>query len=140
MEKSLKEIVLDQANAGNVVINTVEGLMLSKIEDLVNQPVDGLLYDLNRDKLTILAMIENSEFDHKWINDYACMQVIVYLKNKNDEATETIQNLLNNQQGLLDALIDLMKGVERLPVHSATEGVLERQYKQAENAIKKAIL
>ena len=48
------------------------------IEKLVNQPVEGLLYDLNRDEATILTWID----DPKWINDYACAMVIRYLMNK----------------------------------------------------------
>ena len=39
---------------------------------------------------------------------------------------------------LLEALQNLMKGVEGLPPLTAISGALEKQYKQAEKAIKKA--
>ena len=45
---------------------------------MFNQPVDGLLYDLNRDEATIMTFIDSE----KWINDYACALVIRYLMNK----------------------------------------------------------
>ena len=40
---------------------------------------------------------------------------------------------------LLDALQTLMDGVANLPPLTAIEGALEKQYKQAENAINKAL-
>lgn len=47
-------------------------------------------------------------------------------------------NLLSAAPDLLSALKNLMSGVENLPTLSAISGVLEKQYKQAEIAVKKA--
>ena len=74
----ISEKILAESKNGNVVINTPLGLRLCKIEDIVNQPVDGLLYDLNRDEATIMTFIDSE----KWINDSACALVIRYLMNK----------------------------------------------------------
>ena len=80
----LKELVLKELNDGNVVIRDMEGLHSIKLELIINQPSSGILYDLNRDEGTILTFID----DPKWVNDFACAQVIRYLKDKLDKCNE----------------------------------------------------
>ena len=46
------------------------------LEELIAQPTQGLLYDLNRDSATVLTFID----DPKWVNDYAVGLVITRLK------------------------------------------------------------
>lgn len=82
--EQIKELILEESKKGNVIISSFEGLAKMKLSEIVDQPVEGLLYDLNRDPATILTFIK----DPKWVNDYACMQVIVYLKNKLDELSK----------------------------------------------------
>lgn len=79
---STKDLILEEEKKGNVVINTAEGLMKVNLNELIKQPVDGLLYDLNRDECTILTFIDNP----KWVNDYACAKVIRALKAKIEES------------------------------------------------------
>lgn len=78
MEKDIKEIVLNARKEGKVVILTSDGFRTIPLEELVEQPIEGLLYDLNRSEEVILNFMD----DPKWINDFACVQVIRYLKNK----------------------------------------------------------
>lgn len=78
---STKDLILEEEKKGNVVINTAEGLMKVNLNELIKQPVDGLLYDLNRDECTILTFIDNP----KWVNDYACAKVIRALKARIEE-------------------------------------------------------
>lgn len=79
--ENIKNKILDEYKKGNIVVYTFEGLMVMPIKDIVNQPISGLLYDLNRDEATILTSID----DPKWINDYAVAQVIRSLKSRIDE-------------------------------------------------------
>ena len=58
-------------------------LAVSALEDLCNQPADGVLYDLNRDEASILAFA--GEDNPYWVNNYATAQVIRYLKGRVDE-------------------------------------------------------
>ncbi|MCD4651267.1 MAG: hypothetical protein K8S56_05710 [Candidatus Cloacimonetes bacterium] len=74
--KKLKDTILKKEKEEIAVFMTHEGLCEADIEELVRQPVEGLLYDLNRDRSTILAFIE----DPKWINDFAVMLIIKKLK------------------------------------------------------------
>ena len=83
----IKERILKERSNGNVVISTFEGLIAYNLKEIIEQPVEGLLYDLNRDPATILTFIE----DPKWINDYACMQVITALKVQIEELKKLVQ-------------------------------------------------
>ncbi len=75
-KEELKQKILKEYKKGNIVVSTSEGIMTTSLKDIINQPTEGLLYDLNRDEVTILTLIDDS----KWINDYACMAVIRELK------------------------------------------------------------
>jgi len=85
---SIKEIVLKEYQKGNIVINSLEGLMSAKLTDFINNVADGILYDLNRDEVTILTFID----DPKWINDFAAAKVIRALKDKIDELENKLKN------------------------------------------------
>ena len=63
---------------GKVLYNTCEGLMECKIEDLVNQDTDGLLYDLNRDTATVLTIFD----EQKLMNELATINVLKFLHNQ----------------------------------------------------------
>ena len=71
----MKERILEEYKKGNIVFLTIDGLRTCPISEFVQQPVEGLLYDLNRDSATILSFID----DPKWVNDYALTQVLKYL-------------------------------------------------------------
>jgi hypothetical protein len=81
MANEIKDKVLKEYMDGNIVIAGVEGLSVVSLDDFIEQPIDGMLYDLNRNEATILAFIE----DPKWINDYAVCQVIRALKKRIEE-------------------------------------------------------
>ncbi len=57
---------------GQIVIATAEGLTTMNLTTCIEQPIDKLLYDLNRDELTISMFLA----DPKWVNDFASTQVI----------------------------------------------------------------
>lgn len=89
MSKTKEEIIQlirEQEKQGNVVYNTLEGLQVMNLEEILKQPTDGLLYDLNRDKATIMTMMNIDELYGKWINDYAVCLVITKLKEYYDKS------------------------------------------------------
>ncbi len=71
--EKLKDSLLQEANKGNIIIASVDGINAVNLKEFLNQPVDGILYDLNRSELVALTLINK---DIKWINDYAVAQVI----------------------------------------------------------------
>ena len=76
----LQEMILEEAAQGNVVFSTIEGYAVSGLDEFIAQPIDGLLYDLNRSPEVVLTFID----DPKWVNDYAVYLVIKRLKEKLD--------------------------------------------------------
>ena len=86
-----KEFIKNQAKQGNVIIRTMDGYEVYPIQNLINQPVEGLLYDLNRDEVSILAFID----DPKCVNDYACMAVIQELKRMVDDLEREKKDVLD---------------------------------------------
>lgn len=75
-ENDIKEMVLAEYKKGNIVVSTFEGLQVAPLKEIIKQPIDGLLYDLNRNEAVVLTFIN----DPKWINDYAMVQVVRELK------------------------------------------------------------
>lgn len=75
-DEKIKELILEEYKKGNIVIATNEGIEAMPLKDFVKQPVDGILYDLNRNEMVVLAFVN----DPKWVNDYAVAQVIRELK------------------------------------------------------------
>ncbi len=77
--KNLSDLISKKRQEGKVILATIDGFMEVELENLVNcQPVDGLLYDLNRDLVTCLSWVEASE-DIVWVNNAASGIVIEYM-------------------------------------------------------------
>jgi len=84
-EENIKALVLRKAKEGKVCIMTIDGLMEADLDGFISQPTEGILYDLNRDRVTVLSFIEGNP---KWINDFAVGLVIGRLKEMVDEKGE----------------------------------------------------
>ena len=56
--------------------------MIADLEEIIKQPTEGLLYDLNRDRATVLTLMD----DPKWVNDFAVGLVITKLKKYYDKS------------------------------------------------------
>ncbi len=77
-KEDLKDMVLDAWKDGYVVFASIDGLRKQKLEDFTQQPLDGMLYDINRNAATILTFID----DPKWVNDFALTKLLEYYYNK----------------------------------------------------------
>ena len=77
----IKEIILKEYEKGNICIYTGDGLQAMSLDKFIEQPIDGMLYDLNRNESVVLTFIE----DPKWVNDYAVCKVIGALKKRIEE-------------------------------------------------------
>jgi len=74
----IKQLILEKRDEGKVVYRSYEGLISVPLEQLIQQPADGILYDLNRLEEVVLTFID----DPKWINDFAVALTIRALKNR----------------------------------------------------------
>ena len=81
-QESLRDKILSERDKGNLVYAHVEGYSAVSIEDFVTQPVEGMLYDLNRGEEISLTFIT----DKKWVNDFAVALVIRKLAEQRDAA------------------------------------------------------
>lgn len=90
MEKEkIKEIIIQKMIDGKISYRTIEGIFSCPIEDFVKQPLYGMLYDLNRDKATIFAFLD----DPKWVNDLALTQLLEYYYFKCQKLEKEIEEL-----------------------------------------------
>ena len=89
----LKDVILKARNDGKVTLLNLDGLRTAPLNlnldglrtaplsQFIEQPADGILYDLNRGEEVVLTFLP----DPKWINDFAVSQVIRALKNRVEE-------------------------------------------------------
>lgn len=80
----MKNTIIEEYQKGNIVVSGFEGLQVMPLKEFVKQPVEGMLYDLNRNEAVVLTFIK----DPKWINDYAVCKVIKELKKQLEEKTK----------------------------------------------------
>lgn len=66
-----------------VAIATIEGIVEWNIENIINQPIEGLLYDLNRDMATNYTRLANN--DGRAINDIAMAKILTWLLKEREE-------------------------------------------------------
>jgi len=88
--ESFKEMVLKEYQKGNLVFIGVEGPMVAPLDKFLEQPVDGILYDLNREEVVVLTMIK----DLTWVNNYAVAKVIRKLKRRLTELESKYNELI----------------------------------------------
>ena len=77
-KEELQNIVMDEMRKGWIVYRTIEGLHKQRLDDFTKQPVEGQLYDINRDLATCLAFID----EPMGVNNFASMVLIRYYYDK----------------------------------------------------------
>ena len=80
-QQEIREHVLAERAKGNIVVQAMPGEFLSmSLEKFVEQPAEGMLYDLNRLEEIALSFIG----DPKWVNDFAVALTIRKLVEQRD--------------------------------------------------------
>ena len=78
---ALRDKIHAERDAGNVVFWGLPGeLMRAKLDEFVEQPAEGMLYDLNRLEEISTTFLS----DPKWVNDFAVALVIRKLVDQRD--------------------------------------------------------
>ncbi len=80
-KEELRDKILAEEKKGNIVFWAIDELAVANLDSFITQPVEGILYDLNRSPEVVLTFID----DPKWINDYAVYLVIKRLKEELDK-------------------------------------------------------
>lgn len=87
-KESLRDRILAERKAGNVVFWGLPGeLRVAKIDEFVQQPAEGILYDLNRLEEISLTFLQ----DPKWVNDFAVALTIRKLVDQWAEALAMVR-------------------------------------------------
>ena len=82
-QEKLCASILEARKQGRVVFWGLPGeLMTAKLDNFVEQPAEGILYDLNRLEEISLTFLK----DPKWVNDFAVALTIRKLIQQRDEA------------------------------------------------------
>ena len=84
-EKKWSEIVKEERDKGNVVYLCIDEVLSAPVKEIIKQPAEGLLWDLNRDEVTALTLMDKEGMIH-WVNNFAVARVIKELKRQLDEA------------------------------------------------------
>lgn len=89
----LKDRISAERAAGNIVTRQMDELMAMSLADFVEQPADGILYDLNRSEEVVMTFID----DPKWINDMAVAQTIRKIVEQRNTARTARKALLESR-------------------------------------------
>ena len=102
-----KVLALQEDN--KVAFMTIDGLKYSPIDEFVKQPLEGQLYDVNRDRATLYSMA-NENKNKRWINDLALVYMYEYANKTIEEQRRHITEL--------ECELDLTrKSIEKLKHH-----------------------
>ena len=102
------EKIDELAKENKIAFMTIDGLMTANINEIINQPSEGILYDLNRDEATIRTLAESSK-NVRWINDLAFVKVFKKVFSKYQEQKEIILSLEKEIDNLKDKLSNIKK-------------------------------
>jgi hypothetical protein len=102
-KQKLRDRILAERKAGNVVFwGLPDELMCAKLDDIVRQDAEGLLYDLNRLEEISMTFID----DPKWVNDFAVALVIRKImeqrnsaERQRDEAVRIMREFVEHYEG-----------------------------------------
>lgn len=84
----IRESILKHKGENKIVFFTIDGPITASIPDFVKQPLEGVLYDLNRDEATILTLVDE---DPKRVNDFALVQVLKHFESENQRLKEELE-------------------------------------------------
>lgn len=102
--KNLSDEVVKLRREGKVIIFECDELNIYDVKSLTNnQPVEGLLYDLNRDAVTCATWIAQSD-DPVWVNNFASGVVIEYLHNDRAALQQKYDLLLSEVKAAMEEI------------------------------------
>lgn len=124
MKNELLEKILSLQSENKIAFMTIDGVQYGPIEDFVNQPFEGQLYDLNRDRASLYTMA-NENKNKRWVNDLALVYLLEY-------RCDQIRSLNADVVNLKSELNLTRKEVEKLK-HHIVELTTKNEPKEADN-------
>jgi len=81
-KKSILDFILKKEKENKIIFCMLDGLVEQDIDDFIKQPAEGILFDLNRDKITCISWLRYNDCNPIWVNNYAVALTIERLKQK----------------------------------------------------------
>jgi len=119
----LDKILKLQAD-NKIAFMTIDGLQYGPIEKFVEQPLEGQLYDLNRDRATLYSMANEGK-NKRWINDLAMVYFIEYLNECIEKQRQEIVNL-KSENRLLNKKIDDLNSEYSNKITELSQTIVEK--------------
>lgn len=101
----LLDKILELKKENKVSYMTIDGLSSQDIDKFFSQGLDGILYDLNRDKATLFNMANTSK-NQRWVNDLGLVHVFEYLYNKYESLNKDYETLKQEHETLQKELVN----------------------------------
>lgn len=95
----LLDKILELQKEGKIAFMTIDGLVSADINSIIQQPVEGLLYDLNRDTATLTNLAKEGK-NKRWINDMALAYVVTKLVEKCNALSKANEELTGHNTTL----------------------------------------
>lgn len=111
-KKKWSEIVLEAKDDGRVVFLCIDEVLTAPVKEIIKQPADGLLWDLNRDEVTALSWMNKDGMIH-WVNNFAVALVIRELKSQLEQLEEDYTMLQRGMCGTNAELSNAWATAER---------------------------
>lgn len=87
-KEEIKDAILREWEKGNIVFETIDGLMVQKFSGFLEQPLAGQLYDLNRNYSVITTFLGESP----WNNEFGMLKLVEYYHDRCKELEEKLKN------------------------------------------------
>lgn len=95
----LLDKILELQKEGKIAFMTIDGLVSADINNIIQQPAEGLLYDLNRDTASLMSLAKEGK-NKRWINDMAMAYVVTKLVEKCNALSKANEELTGHNTTL----------------------------------------
>lgn len=109
----LLDKILELQKEGKIAFMTIDGLVSVDINNIIQQPAEGLLYDLNRDTASLMSLAKEGK-NKRWINDMALAHVVTKLVEKCNALSKANEELTSHNTTLNIYIAELEEHINKL--------------------------
>lgn len=109
----LLDKILKLQKEDKVAFMTIDGLVSADINNIIQQPAEGLLYDLNRDTASLMNLAKEGK-NKRWINDMALAFVVTKLVEKCNALCKANEELTGHNTTLNIYIAELEEYISKL--------------------------
>lgn len=109
----LLDKILKLQKEDKIAFMTIDGLVSADINKIIQQPVEGLLYDLNRDTASLMSLAKEGK-NKRWINDMALAYVVTKLVEKCNALSKANEELTGHNTTLNIYIAELEEHINKL--------------------------